>query len=238
MPSSFHYSSSAYISYKIEARVVTGAFRFDHTASMPIIISRLISIGNWATPIQQVKQMQVGCLCCVAGDVEFVVKLPRTGYCVTNSDVIPLTVDVQNDSTKTIKMEAKIIKKVRMFVRGYENVMSETVAEISSEPIQPHTSYVWNPANWIVPAVPTTLLGSRILQVNYMLNVSAIIPGDLDLSCDISLLMGNLPNVRSGNLQLQRTLLGTIVTVIALTRTSAASKHQGGEDKDNNSKNE
>ena len=51
-----------------------------------------------------------------AGDVEFVAKLPRTGYCITNDDVIPLTVDVQNNSTRAIKMKARIFKRVSMFV--------------------------------------------------------------------------------------------------------------------------
>ena len=237
VPSSFHCQSYsltngrglAYISYMIEAHAVTGALRFDYKASLPIIISRLTSIneGNWAKPVRLVKQKQVGCLCCVAGDVEFVAKLPRTGYCVTNNDVIPLTVDVQNNSTRVIKMKAKITKWVSMFVRGNENVICETVAEISSESIQPHTSYVWNPANWIIPAVSTTLLGSKIMQVNYILEVSAIIPRSTNLSCDISLLMGNLPYESSGNLE--HALLSAIVTAMVRGRSSATGTQSQGQ---------
>jgi hypothetical protein len=151
VPSSFNFENpsifsngQAYVSYNLEARAVTSlrVFRFDlYKALMPIFIMRLISIsgGIRATPIRQVKQKQVGCLCCAAGNVEFVAKLPRTGFCVTNRDVIPLTVDVENNSTRVIQMRARIVKRVSLFVRHYKDVFKETVAEITSEPIQPRT---------------------------------------------------------------------------------------------------
>ena len=228
VPSSFHYENpsifsngQAYVSYDLEARAVTGAFRFDHKASAPIFIMRLTSIsgGNQATPIRQVKQKQVGCLCCAAGNVEFVAKLPRTGFCVTNRDVIPLAVDVENNSTRVVQMRARILKRVSMFVRDHEDVSREVVAEITSEPIQPRSSYVWNPTNWIVPALTPTLLGSRIIHTDYTLEVAAVIPNAINLSCDISLLMGNLPFESSGNLE--RALLGAVVTAMVRSRSSA-----------------
>ena len=86
VPSSFDFQSpnflipaKACISYEIEACIITGAMRFDHKVSVPIVITPLIHIGIRATPVQQVKQKQVGYLFCATGDVEFVTKLPRTG---------------------------------------------------------------------------------------------------------------------------------------------------------------
>ena len=152
------------------------------------------------------KRKQVGCLFCAAGDVEFIAKLPRTGYCVTNGDVIPLSVNVQNNSTRTIKMKARIFRQVWFFLRERKRFSKMNVAEISSEPIQPGTPYVWNPANWIVPALTPTLHGARMIRVKYILEVSAVIPNALNLSCDISLLMGNLPFESSRNLQLGATV--------------------------------
>ena len=187
-----------------------------------------ISGGNQATPIRQVKRKQVGCLCCAAGNVEFVAKLPRTGFCVTNGDVIPLTVDVENSSTRVIQMRARIMKRVSMFVRDNEDISSEIMAEITSEPIQPQSSYVWNPTNWIVPALTPTLLGSRIIHADYVLEVAAVIPNAIDLSCDISLLMGNLP-YDSNARNLERALLGAIVTAMVRGRNSAATRGRGAQ---------
>ena len=216
VPSSFAYEStsifnngSAYISYKLEARAVTGAFRFDHKASAHIVIMRLMSInGEQMTPVRQVKRKQVGCLCCAAGDVEFVVKLPRTGYCVTNRDIIPLMVDVLNNSTRVIQMNAEIMQRVTLFVRDCDKIFWEKIANISSDSISPGTSCVWNPTNWFVQGIPPTLLGCRIIHVDYILRVSAIIPNDLDLTCDIPLFLSNLPYTGL----VDRALLGAIIT--------------------------
>ena len=38
-----------------------------------------------------VKRKQVECFCCAAGTVEFVAKLPGSGYCVVNDDVLATT---------------------------------------------------------------------------------------------------------------------------------------------------
>ena len=240
MPSSFGtpsiaiFGETGYIFYKIEARVFTGAMRFDHKASAPIFITRLTSIrgGNHTVPIREVKQKQVGCLCCAAGDVEFVTKLPRTGYSVRNGDIIPLAVDVQNNSTRVIKMKAMIFQKVSMFVRGYENVSRKRVAEISSEPILPGNSYVWNPTNWTVPEVPPTLVGCRLLRVDYILEVSAVIPNALDLRCNISLLLGNVSSVSSEDLE--HAWLGAMVAaMIREDRSSAVVRHNDKAEEEN-----
>ena len=232
MPSSFDFQShngfataEAYICYEIEACAITGMMHFDHKVSAPIVISPLINIGIRSTSVQHVKRKQVGGLFCTAGDVEFVAKLPRTGYCVTNGDVIPLAVDVQNNSTRIIRMKAKIFREVSMFARGHKHISRKSVAEISSEPIHPGIPYMWNPANWIVPSLTPTLQGSRIIHAKYILEVSAVIPNAFNLSCDISLLMGNVPFENENSENVQHALLGAIVS-----KSSAASTHRGGVD--------
>ena len=120
------------------------------------------------------------------------------------------------------------MKRVSMFVRDNEDISSEIMAEITSEPIQLQSSYVWNPTNWIVPALTPTLLGSRIIHADYVLEVAAVIPNAIDLSCDISLLMGNLPyDSNAGNLE--RALLGAIVTAMVQGRNSAATRGRGAQ---------
>ena len=245
VPSSFNFRDGTYacgnISYKIAARAVTGAFRFDHKVSTEILILRLTSCSatNHMAPVQEVKRKQVGCLCCAAGDVEFVAKLPRTGFCVTksNGDVIPLTVNVQNNSTRLIKMKAKIIQQVTLSVREYCHVSNKSMAKISSEVIQPGASYVWSPTNWTVPLrLPPTLLGCRILRVEYNLEVSAVIPRALNLRCNIPLFIGNLPLLSSDNLERVTALVGAMVSVLVQSKTSATF-HRDDVDKDSRAQN-
>ena len=226
VPSSFGnpgiaiFGEIAYIFYKLEARAVTGAMRLNHKASAPITVSRPTSISgtNEVKPVREVERKQVGCLCCAAGDVEFVAKLPRTGFCVTNGDVIPLTVDVQNNCTRVIQMRARIFRRVTMIVRGHENSSRTDMAEISSQPIQAGASYVWNPTNWIVPELSPTLHGCRLLRVEYVLEVCAVIPNAVNLRCHIPIVLGNLPFSAAENFE--NFLLDSLVASLILGRTS------------------
>ena len=195
--------SSAYISYEVEGHAVTGQSYIDHQDSVKINITSLanISDGNWTTPVSIVKQKQVGCLCYATGSVEFVAKLPRTAYCVANHDIISLTVDVQNNSARVIKIRTKILQKVTMFGQHESRLTLQknyckSLAEIYSEPIQPDDSYKWTTINWTVPKLPPTLLGCRVVHVEYILEVSAVIPNALNI-CNIPPFMGNLPHSMS-----------------------------------------
>jgi hypothetical protein len=64
-----------------------------------------------------------------------------------------------------------------------------------------------------------TLLGCRIIHAEYILEVAAVIPSAINLSFNISLLMGNLPFTSSENLE--EALLGAIVTAMVRGRSSA-----------------
>ena len=61
-------------------------------------------------------------------------KLPRTGYCVTNGDIIPLSVNVQNNNTRTIKMKARIFRQVLLFSQGHKHVSKKSVPRYPVNP--------------------------------------------------------------------------------------------------------
>ena len=114
---------------------------YKDSATVYILQRTNISEANLTTPISVVKRKQLGCRCCAAGNVEFVAKLPRTGYCVTNRDTIPLVVDVQNNSRRVIELRAKIVQKISMFAPLDTNVCRRSVAVIYGLPIQPGESF-------------------------------------------------------------------------------------------------
>lgn len=118
----------------------------------------------------------------------FVAKLSRSGYCVVNDDVLPLTVNVQNFSAKVIHMRSKILQKVMMFAHTqageaspfeYQRSCYKYLADVCSESWQ--VIYKWNAINWAIPNLPPTLLGYRTVCVEYILEVSAVIPNALKI---------------------------------------------------------
>ena len=70
---------------------------------------------------------------------------------------------------------------------------------------------MWSPTNWNVRAVsPTIILACRILRVDYILEVSAVIPNALDLRCD---LLDNIPYGTSSE-DVEYALLGTLMAAM------------------------
>ena len=192
-PSSFQ-GSCGYIRYQVLGRIGTGLFRFDQRINAPIQVCQILDINQpqYLSPVRQMKQKQVGCLCCVSGNVEFTVNVPRTGFCI-NRDRIPLSVVVENGCGRSITVRAEISKLVTFFASGNRTFSRKTVALVGSEIIPPHSTEVWNPENLLVPMIDPTLLSSKIIKVEYTLKVSAVIPYAINPSIKIPVFMGNVP---------------------------------------------
>ena len=74
---------------------------------------------------------------------------------------------------------------------------------------------MWSPwpTNWNVPPVLPTILACRILRVDHILEVSAVIPNAIDLRWDMPLLLGNVPYGRSSE-DVEYALFGTLMAAM------------------------
>ena len=192
-PSSFQ-GSVGYIQYHVLGRIGTGLFRFDRRINAPIQVCQIIDINQpqLLAPVRQAQHKQVGCLCCVSGNIEFTISLPRTGFCI-NGDHIPLFVEVVNGSGRSITMRAEISKLVTFYARGKRRFNGSTIALVCSGSILPHSSDNWKPENFIVPTVEPSIATSRIITVEYTLKVWAVVPYAINPSVKIPILLGNVP---------------------------------------------
>ena len=115
--------------------------------------------------------------------------------CVSNNDAIPLCVDIQNNSTRRIRMKAYIFQKITLKAHDSTNVINKTLASVSSNPIKSGASITWKP-DFIVPQLPPTLLDCRFIVVEYFLRVKSDIAFSLSVPnhwCDIPLTLGSVP---------------------------------------------
>ena len=192
-PSSFQ-GSVGYIRYEVLGRIGTGLFRFDRRISAPIQVRQIVDINQpqVLAPFRHVQVKQVGCLCCVSGNIEFTVELPRTGFCI-NGDRIPLLVTVENGCGRRISMRAEISKLITYYAEGDQRFKKSIIERVGSEVILPHSTVTWNPENFIVPAVEPTLSSCSIITVEYTLKVWADVPYAINPSIKIPILLGNVP---------------------------------------------
>lgn len=119
----------------------------------------------------------VCCLWCASGPIIMTVNLPRTGYCV-DRDSIPLEVTIDNGSNRSVKSLTAAIERTVVYKAspgGSRPTGPFPVASTSSEPIAPHSTFVWKPDNFEVPDVEPTSIFDTAINIVYHLKVSAAI---------------------------------------------------------------
>ena len=198
-PTSFE-STYGRIRYLVQGKIGTGFLKFDHRVEAPIQVTHVVDINQQLSlfePVRQSKKKQVGCWCCVSGDIELTAETTRTGYCI-NGDTVPLSVTIENGSGRTITIRASIVKTGRYYAQGHQQSTSSPVAIVNSTPIQPRTTTGVELAALQVPATEPTISIPSNLKLNYELHVTAVIPWALNLTVAIPLVLGNVPYRQAG----------------------------------------
>lgn len=183
------------ISYDIRGRIGTGLFRFDRRTYAPIKVSQIVDINvpQLLAPVRQTQVKDVGCLCCISGNVELSAAIPRSGFCI-NGDRIPLTVMVENGCTQDISLRAAVLKTISYYAEGKEKYDYATIAFVNSRRIPRNSTHTWNPENLIIRSVETTLDSpGAIITIQYTLKITAQVPYAFDPCIRIPIVLGNVP---------------------------------------------
>ena len=192
LPSSFN-GTVGHIKYMIEARVMKGGiFKRDTRCEAYINVASIVPINkpNLLQPKAGQFSKTFCCLCCASGPINISATVPRTGFCM-QKDGIPVEVSVENGSSRDIRQIVASIHQIgRYTAQGHHCYSNITVTRVASEPVRGHNSTVWRPPPIAVPDTTPTLLNCGIIQVIYILRVSASISGAI---IDIPIVLGNVP---------------------------------------------
>ena len=135
------------------------------------------------------------CLFCVSGPITLTAEVPRRGYCI--GEIIPLTVRVDNASTKRIRVAAYLRQvATSRDAKDFESHSYTTLLRVTSETIRTRST-VWHPGTGLTvpPQTMPTLLPPRcdIITVQYILVIKAVVPRGKIPSIKIPLTIGNVP---------------------------------------------
>lgn len=194
LPPSFQ-GSYGYIRYIIEARISTGALKFDKRAVAEIPVSHVLNINtpNLLTALEFENQKTVCCLCCASAPIVLTVQMPRTGYCIGES--ITFTANLQNGSGRRVRIRALLSQTVLFTAQGSHRTSSTTVSNIAfSDFIEGGRTQQWSPEQIQIPVgTQTSITTCRIITISHSLSVSVIIPWSINLSVNVPLVIGNVP---------------------------------------------
>ena len=189
-----------FIHYSVDATIHRKMGYLNITASTPITVKGTMPISDSALlqPCSKETETTICCLWCTSGPIFLKATVPRTGYCVTSNDAIPLEVYTDNSShLKLQRLEAAIIKTVvYRSSRGLAQFHSAQVASVASEQSVPsNSSLTWKPDALNIPNVEITLENSlcSLITVTYLLKVCAVNLLHSDIFINIPIVLGNVP---------------------------------------------
>ena len=195
LPSSFGtLDSIGWIRYYVEGRIGTGQMKFDHVVQAVFPFTGLVDINspNLRRPVRQEIRKTTCCCCCISNKITLSAETPRTGYCI--GEVIPLNITAENGSSQQIKISAILTQKISYHARGTRCGNRFLVIGASSNPIQGRSSISWSPGHELkVPQTALSLASSGIINVQYVLMVTAVIPRSRNSSAMIPITIGNVP---------------------------------------------
>ena len=113
---------------------------------------RHINSRATADPVRLQDQGTVGCLCCASGPVALSIELPRSVF--TAGKAIPLIADLENGTAHGVRVEATLVKRVKLKAHGHVlRKPAQPVVQASSEPFRARSTATWNTE---LPAIPDT----------------------------------------------------------------------------------
>ena len=192
----FEWLGRSWIEYSLCGKIITNEFlTTDPKFKIPLKVRKITDSNrpNLMLPAHQSCHTTVGCCCCIAGEMQFSVDVPRTGGCIGRN--FPVTVTVQNSSSRNgIYMNANIQRKWTYHAEGFTKEKYDTIVYVASPKIDPYSEYTWEVDNLLIPfdALPT-IEECDILKTEDSLNVTAIIPWGIDESVSIPVFIGNVP---------------------------------------------
>ena len=190
LPSSF-YGPFGWIHYYVEGRIVTGRLKFDHSVKKPIKVVKPVDISFFQSSRRAAKQTTLCCLMCTSAPVTLNVQLPRHGFCY--GEFIPLKATLENGSSRRLRLRAQLFQSVVCTAKGQESRIQKVVASISSGKLDQRTTSTWNPEELVVPGRIELTLKSYLINIEYFLKVSVIVPWGLNLTTNIAVTIGNVP---------------------------------------------
>lgn len=131
------------------------------------------------------KDTQVQLLCFNFGTMSMICELPRTGF--SPGEAIPISVHVENQSTKTVHIHASLLRKDTFTSEhGRKKYLRNELTSVDSPPIQPSEITEFEGKSLqISREVPSTMKNCSCISVEYTLVINADVPWAPDVSIKI-----------------------------------------------------
>lgn len=184
-PSSEH--SCGHVRYTIEAKifqrgVLNSMTKSNHIArSVLNVMDPSDVLSRYREPVTLERSQSLNFICFKFGCVSAKVSVPRTGF--FPGEVVPATINLNNQSSRRIRVITTMIKIERFTSRqGRKKVLTDTIARTDSSSINPRLNFSYEDRSLIFPPyTPASLSSCSFISVEYFLVIRVIIPWSFNL---------------------------------------------------------
>ncbi|TRZ02586.1 hypothetical protein DNTS_003825 [Danionella cerebrum] len=112
---------------------------------------------------------------------------------VFTGESIQIFAEIENCSSRMVVPKAAIYQTQTFFAKGKMKEIKQLVANIRGESLSSGKTETWNGKMLKIPPVSPSILDCSIIRVEYSLMVYVDIPGAMNLSLNLPLVIGTIP---------------------------------------------
>ncbi|XP_034095919.1 arrestin domain-containing protein 3-like [Gymnodraco acuticeps] len=137
------------------------------------------------------KEKTLCCWFCASGPISLSAKIERKGY--TPGESIQIFCEVENSSSRVVVPKAALYQTQTFFAKGKGKQIQQLVSNLRGETLPQGKSQSWEGRLLKIPPVSPSILDCPIIRVEYVLVVYVDVPGGLNLSLSLPLVIGTIP---------------------------------------------
>ncbi|XP_062290930.1 arrestin domain-containing protein 3-like isoform X3 [Scomber scombrus] len=137
------------------------------------------------------KEKTLCCWFCASGPISLSAKIERKGY--TPGESIQIFAEVENCSSRVVVPKAALYQTQTFFAKGKGKQIQQLVSNLRGDPLPQGKSQSWEGKLLKIPPVSPSILDCPIIRVEYALVVYVDVPGGLNLSLSLPLVIGTIP---------------------------------------------
>ncbi|XP_056288957.1 arrestin domain-containing protein 3-like isoform X3 [Pseudoliparis swirei] len=137
------------------------------------------------------KEKTLCCWFCASGPISLSAKIERKGY--TPGESIQIFAEVENCSSRVVVPKAALYQTQTFYAKGKGKQIQQLVSSLRGEPLPQGKSQSWGGKLLQIPPVSPSILDCPIIRVEYALVVYVDVPGGLNLSLSLPLVIGTIP---------------------------------------------
>ncbi|XP_067838934.1 arrestin domain-containing protein 3-like [Heptranchias perlo] len=143
------------------------------------------------SPQRDTKEKTLCCCCCASGPISLNAKIERKGY--ISGESIQIFAEIENHSSRTVVPKAAIYKTQTFHAEGRSRKAKELIINFQGEPVLAGKTESWNAMALQIPPVSPTLMNCSIIEMEYSLMVCVDIPGTINLTVKLPIVIGTIP---------------------------------------------